>query len=168
MSYILKYIKDTLNKGNNLFIVLLPCEYQYLLLIHDLLDNINMRKLIIENIILDEPQDNNNGLGDYYKFENTSDFNDKNEKIDENSYFQSFSKNNSINTNISSLCCNESKKKNFLYNSCMSNEYTLPKTKRVELNVERLRKISNKNNIIDLFEILDQLSLNDDYDFSKN
>ena len=168
VSYILKYIKDALIKGNNLFIVLLPCEYQYLLLIHDLLDNINMRKLIIENIILDEPQDNNNGLGDYYKFENTSDFNDKNEKIDENSYFQSFSKNNSINTNISSLCCNESKKKNFLYNSCMSNEYTLPKTKRVELNVERLRKISNKNNIIDLFEILDQLSLNDDYDFSKN
>ena len=132
-----------------------------------------MRKLIIENIILDKPQDNinNNGLGDYYKFENSSEFNNdensKNEKVDDISYFQSFSKNNSINTNISSLFCNESKKQNFLYNSCMSNEYTLPKTKRVELNVERLRKISNKSNIIDLFEILDKLSLNE-YDFSEN
>ena len=167
ISYILKYIKDTLTKGTNLFIVLLPCEYQYLLLIHDLLDNINMRKLIIENIIVDEQDNNNssNGLGEYFKFYDGSELKDKenneNEKNDEISSFQSFSKNNSINTNISSMFCNEGKGKNFLYNSCMSNEFTQAKTKRMELNIERLKKISDKTNIINLFEVLDELTINE-------
>lgn len=170
VSYILKYIKDTLTKGINLFIVLLPCEYQYLLLIHDLLDNINMRKLIIENIIVDEHDNiSNNGLGEYYKFENVSELNEndniENEKFDEISSFQSFSKNNSINTNISSVYCNEGKSKNFLYNSCMFNENTQAKTKRMELNIERLRKINDKTNIVNLFEMLDKISLND-YEFN--
>ena len=171
ISYILKYIKDTLTKGTNLFIVLLPCEYQYLLLIHDLLDNINMRKLIIENIIVDE-QDNasTNRFGEYYRFDNGSELNDKenneNENNDEISSFQSFSKNNSINTNISSMFCNEGKGKNFLYNSCTSNEFTKPKAKRMELNIERLKKISEKTNIINLFEVLDELS-GHDYDLNE-
>lgn len=170
VSYILKYIKDTLTKGVNLFIVLLPCEYQYLLLIHDLLDNINMRKLIIENIIVDEHDNiSNNGLGEYYKIENASELNENDniekEKFDEISSFQSFSKNNSINTNISSVYCNEAKSKNFLYNSCMFNEYTKAKTKRMEINIERLRKINDKTNIVNLFEMLDNLSLND-YEFN--
>ena len=170
VSYILKYIKDTLTKGVNLFIVLLPCEYQYLLLIHDLLDNINMRKLIIENIIVDEHDNiSNNGLGEYYKIENASELNENDniekEKFDEISSFQSFSKNNSINTNISSVHCNEAKSKNFLYNSCMFNEYTQAKTKRMEINIERLRKINDKTNIVNLFEMLDNLSLND-YEFN--
>lgn len=170
ISYILKYIKDTLTKGTNLFIVLLPCEYQYLLLIHDLLDNINMRKLIIENIIVDEHDNiSNNGLGEYYKIENASELNENDniekEKFDEISSFQSFSKNNSINTNISSVYCNEGKCKNFLYNSCMFNEYTQAKTKRMEINIERLRKINDKTNIVNLFEMLDNLSLND-YEFN--
>jgi len=170
VSYILKYIKDTLTKGVNLFIVLLPCEYQYLLLIHDLLDNINMRKLIIENIIVDEHDNiSNNGLGEYYKFENVSELNEndniENEKFDEISSFQSFSKNNSINTNISSVYCNEGKSKNFLYNSCMFNVNTQAKTKRMELNIERLRKINDKTNIVNLFEMLDKISLND-YEFN--
>ena len=178
ISYILKYIKDTLTKGVNLFIVLLPCEYQYLLLIHDLLDNINMRRLIIENIIVDDPDNNSNsGFGELYKFENNSELNDvenvenleKNEdyKNDEVSSFQSFSKNNSINTNISSMFCNEGKNKNILYNSYMFNEYTQPKKKRMELNIERLRKINDKTNIIKLFELFDKLEIND-YEFSDN
>jgi hypothetical protein len=171
ISYILKYIKDTLTKGTNLFIVLLPCEYQYLLLIHDLLDNINMRKLIIENIIVDE-QDNasTNRFGEYYRFDNGSELNDnennENENNDEISSFQSFSKNNSINTNISSMFYNEGKGKNFLYNSCISNEFTKPKAKRMELNIERLKKISDKTNIINLFEVLDELS-GHDYDLNE-
>ena len=166
VSYILKYIKDTLTKGINLFIVLLPCEYQYLLLIHDLLDNINMRTLIIENIIVDEQDNSNyNGFGEIYKFENISELNDI-EKCDEISSFQSFSKNNSINTNISSMFCNEGKGKNFLYNSCTSNEFTKPKAKRMELNIERLKKISDKTNIINLFELLDELS-GHDYDLNE-
>ena len=178
ISYILKYIKDTLTKGDNLFIVLLPCEYQYLLLIHDLLDNINMRKLIIENIIVDDPDNtSNNGFGDFYKFENNSELNDaennenfdknENDKNDEVSSFQSFSKNNSINTNISSVFCNEGKNKNFLYNSCMFNEFTQPKKKRMEFNIERLRKIDDKTNIIKLFELFDKLEINE-YEFSDN
>ena len=166
VSYILKYIKDTLTKGINLFIVLLPCEYQYLLLIHDLLDNINMRTLIIENIIVDEQDNSNyNGLGEIYKFENISELND-NEKCDEISSFQSFSKNNSINTNISSIFVNEGKDKKLLYNS-KYNESFYNKAKRTELNVERLKKINDKNNIINLFELLDKLSLNE-FDFEEN
>ena len=178
ISYILKYIKDTLTKGVNLFIVLLPCEYQYLLLIHDLLDNINMRRLIIENIIVDDKDKNSNsGFGEFYKFEKNSELNDvenvenleknENDKNDEVSSFQSFSKNNSINTNISSMFCNEGKNKNILYNSYMFNEYTQPKKKRMELNIERLRKINDKTNIIKLFELFDKLEIND-YEFSDN
>ena len=177
ISYILKYIKDTLTKGDNLFIVLLPCEYQYLLLIHDLLDNINMRKLIIENIIVDEPDNSTNGLGEFYKFENNSELNDaennenfdknENEKNDEVSSFQSFSKNNSINTNISSIFCNEGKNKKFFYNSCMLNEFTQSKKKRMEFNLERLRKIDDKTNIIKLFQLFDKLEIND-YEFYDN
>ena len=171
ISYILKYIKDTLTKGINLFIVLLPCEYQYLLLIHDLLDNINMRKLIIENIIVDE-QDNisTNELGKFYKFENVSELNDNEnnvkEKYVEIDSFQSFSKNNSVNTNISSVFINEGKGKNFLYNSCI-NDNILYKTKRTELNIERLKKINDKNNIIRLFELLDKFSLYELEDFEN-
>ena len=168
VSYILKYIKDSLTKGINLFIVLLPCEYHYLLLIHDLLDNINMRTLIIENIIVDEQDNNNyNGFGEVYKFENISELNDNekyekydNEKYDEMSSFQSFSKNNSIITNISSVFTNEGRGKNFLYSS-QYNELTHHKVKRTELNVERLRKINDKTNVINLFELLDNLSLNE-------
>ena len=166
VSYLLKYIKDSLTKGINLFIVLLPCEYQYLLLIHDLLDNINMRTLIIENIIVDEQDNSNyNGFGEVYKFGNISELNDKekyknynNEKYDEISSFQSFSKNNSINTNISSVFANEGTSKIFIYNS-QYNEPTHHKVKRTELNVERLRKINDKANVINLFELLDNLSL---------
>ena len=166
VSYLLKYIKDSLTKGINLFIVLLPCEYQYLLLIHDLLDNINMRTLIIENIIVDEQDNSNyNGFGEVYKFGNISELNDKekyknynNEKYDEISSFQSFSKNNSINTNISSVFANEGTSKIFIYNS-QYNEPTHHKVKRTELNVERLRKINDKANVINLFELLDNISL---------
>ena len=176
ISYILKYIKDTLIKGINLYIVLLPCEYQYLLLIHDLLDNINMRKLIVENIIIDDEDQkeqeqtniSNKALGEYFKFENISELNDnendENLIKEENDAFQSFSKNNSVNTNINSGFCNDTfKSKNFLYNSCISNEFTQTKNKRIELNVERLKKITDKTNIINLFEILDKLTVNEDY-----
>ena len=165
ISYIIKYLKDTLIKGNNLFVVLLPCEYQYLVLIHDLLDNINMRKLIVENIIVDE-QDNisNYPNGEIYKFENASELNDiennENEKYDEICSFQSFSK-NSINTNISSAFYNEGKGRNFLSNSCIYNELTQNKSRRKELNIERLKKINDKTNIINLFDMFDQILVND-------
>ena len=168
-NYMLKYIKDTLLKGSNLFIVLLPCEYQYLLLVHDLLDNINMRKLIIENIIIDE-QDNfgNNELEVYFKFDKNSELNDienneyvEDDKDEDISLFQSFSKNNSVNANFSSIFRNYGKNKNCLYNSCMLNDFKKLKKKRVELNIQRLRNITNKTNIIKLFGLFDSLKINE-------
>ena len=48
-SYILKYIKDTLTQGKNLILMILPCEYYYIILLHDMLNYIKTRKLIIEN-----------------------------------------------------------------------------------------------------------------------
>lgn len=124
-----------------------------------------MRKLIVENIIVDE-QDNisNYPNGEYYKFENASELNDiennENEKYDEVSSFQSFSK-NSVNTNISSAFYNEGKGKYFLSNSCIYNELTQNKSKRKQLNVERLKKINDKTNIINLFDMFDQILIND-------
>ena len=152
LSYVIKYIKDTLVKGNNLFIVILPCEYQYLLLIHDLLDNIKMRKLIVENILInDENEESINHMGEIYRFENISELNPN------NGSFESFSKNNSILINVSSAL--DGKGFNFLGSSYYENKVTEGKNKRKEINYERLRKISNKTNVIKLFDMFDQLSL---------
>ena len=154
LSYVIKYLKDTLSKGNNLFIVLLPCEYQYLLLVHDILNNIKMRKLTVENILLeDEDEESINQLGEIYRFENISESNP------DNSSFQSFSKNNSFMTNFSSVL--DIKGKNFLNISYLDNRPTEGKNRRKEINYERLRKIIDKSNIIKLFDIFDQLSLKD-------
>ena len=86
--------------------------------------------------------------------------------IDEIDSFQSFSKNNSVNTNKSSVFINEGKGKNFLYNSCINDNIPY-KTKRTELNIERLKKINDKNNIIRLFELLDKFSLYELEDFEN-
>ena len=152
LSYVIKYLKDTLSKGNNLFIVLLPCEYQYLLLVHDILNNIKMRKLTVENILLEDEDDESiNQLGEIYRFENISESNP------DNSSFQSFNKNNSFMTNFSSVL--DIKGKNFLNISYLDNRPTEGKNRRKEINYERLRKIVDKSNIIKLFDIFDQLSL---------
>ena len=59
-SYILKYIKDTLTQGKNLIMFILPCEYYYIILLHDLLNNVKTRKLIIENFNIE-----NNNITQY-------------------------------------------------------------------------------------------------------
>ena len=161
LSYVIKYLKDTLSKGNNLFIVLLPCEYQYMSLLHDLLNNIKMRKLIVENILLngEEEEESTNQLGEIYKFENISELNFGNKDIIGGNSFQSFSKNNSIITNVSSAF--DGKWKICLNNSYYENKLTEGKNKRKEINYERLRKIKDKNNIINLFDMLDKLPLHD-------
>ena len=163
LNYAIKFIKDTLAKGNNLFIILLPCEYQYLLLIHDLLDNISMRKMIVENFLLYEGEEDEsiNNIGEIYKFENISELNPS--EIDNNNEegsFQSFSKNNSVITNVSTMM--EGKGKNyFLYNSYIDNKLTEAKYKRKDINYERLRKIENKKNVIKLFDMFDKLEISD-------
>ena len=160
MSYIIKYLKDTLIKGNNLFIIILPCEFQYLQLIHDLLNDIKMRKLIVENILLndDENELSIDQLGEIYRFENVSELNMDGNDIKEDNSFQSFSKNNSLMTNINSIFT-ENKTKKILYSSYFDNKLTEGKKKRKEINYERLRKIDDKINVIKLFDMLDNIVL---------
>ena len=160
MSYIIKYLKDTLIKGNNLFIIILPCEFQYLQLIHDLLNDIKMRKLIVENILLndDENELSIEQLGEIYRFENVSELNMDGNDIKEDNSFQSFSKNNSLMTNINSIFT-ENKTKKILYSSYFDNKLTEGKKKRKEINYERLRKIDEKINVIKLFDMLDNILL---------
>ena len=160
LNYAIKYLRDTLAKGRNLFIMVLPCEYKYLLLMHDLLNNIKMRKLIVENTLLsDEEEESNNQLGEIYRFENVSELNFDNKDKDDNDSFQSFSKNNSIITNVSSAF--DGKGKYIWNNSYYENKSTEVKNTRKEINYERLRKIDDKSNVINLFDILDKLSLPD-------
>ena len=160
LSYIIKYLKDTLIKGNNLFIIILPCEFQYLQLIHDLLNDIKMRKLIVENILLndDENELSIDQLGEIYRFENVSELNMDGNDIKEDNSFQSFSKNNSLMTNINSIFT-ENKTKKILYSSYFYNKLTEGKKKRKELNYERLRKIDKKINVLKLFDMLDNILL---------
>ena len=160
LSYIIKYLKDTLIKGNNLFIIILPCEFQYLQLIHDLLNDIKMRKLIVENILLndDENELSIDQLGEIYRFENVSELNMDGNNIIEDNSFQSFSKNNSLITNINSIFT-ENKTKKILYSSYFDNKLTEGKKKRKELNYERLRKIDEKINVLKLFDMLDNILL---------
>ena len=160
LSYIIKYLKDTLIKGNNLFIIILPCEFQYLQLIHDLLNDIKMRKLIVENILLndDENELSIDQLGEIYRFENVSELNMDGNDIKEDNSFQSFSKNNSLMTNINSIFT-ENKTKKILYSSYFDNKLTEGKKKRKEINYERLRKIDEKVNVIKLFDMFDKILL---------
>lgn len=160
LSYIIKYLKDTLIKGNNLFIIILPCEFQYLQLIHDLLNDIKMRKLIVENILLNDDEDelSIDQLGEIYRFENVSELNMDGNDIKEDNSFQSFSKNNSLMTNINSIFT-ENKTKKILYSSYFDNKLTEGKKKRKEINYERLRKIDEKINVLKLFDMLDNILL---------
>ena len=160
LSYIIKYLKDTLIKGNNLFIIILPCEFQYLQLIHDLLNDIKMRKLVVENVLLndDENELSIDQLGEIYRFENVSELNMDGNDIKEDNSFQSFSKNNSLMTNINSIFT-ENKTKKILYSSYFDNKLTEGKKKRKEINYERLRKIDEKINVLKLFDMLDNILL---------
>ena len=160
LSYIIKYLKDTLIKGNNLFIIILPCEFQYLQLIHDLLNDIKMRKLIVENILLNDDKNelSIDQLGEIYRFENVSELNMDGNDIKEDNSFQSFSKNNSLMTNVNSIF-KENKTKKILYSSYFDNKLTEGKKKRKEINYERLRKIDEKINVLKLFDMLDNILL---------
>ena len=63
-------------------------------------------------------------------------------------------------TNVSTVL--DGKGKNyFLYNSYMDNQLTEGKYRRKDINYERLRKIENKNNVINLFDILDKIDISD-------
>ena len=139
INYLLKYIIDTIKKGKNLFIFLAPCEYEFIILLHDLLNYVKMRKLILENFELEENENNNN--------KENVDVNIKNLSNDDNLYFNINNNNNNLNNNIKESVCSDS--------TFMSS--TKKENKRTELNEERLKRISNKAQIFDLLNFMENL-----------
>ena len=133
INYLLKFIIDTIKQGKNLFIILAPCEYEYIILLHDLLNYIKMRKLILENFELEDENNNNN--------KENVDIN-KNLSTDDNLY----SNNNLVNFKES--VCSDS---TFMSSTKKENN------KRTELNEERLKRISNKAQIFDLLNLMENL-----------
>lgn len=53
-SYLMKVIRDVFFYGKNLFVFILPCELEFIILIHDMLNYIKIRKLIVTNFDLDD------------------------------------------------------------------------------------------------------------------
>jgi hypothetical protein len=92
-----------------------------------------MRKLILENFELEENENNNN--------KENVDVNIKNLSNDDNLYF------NINNNNIKESVCSDS--------TFMSS--TKKENKRTELNEERLKRISNKAQIFDLLNFMENL-----------
>jgi hypothetical protein len=92
-----------------------------------------MRKLILENFELEENENNNK--------ENV-DVNIKNLSNDDNLYF------NINNNNIKESVCSDS---TFMSSTKKENN------KRTELNEERLKRISNKAQIFDLLNLMENL-----------
>ena len=134
INYLLKYIIDTIKNGKNLFIVLAPCEYEFIILLHDLLNYVKMRKLILENFELEENNNNNNNNNK----ENIN-FN-QNLSNDDNFFNKNFNNKESICSDSTFLSTNKKEE-----------------NKRTELNEERLKRISNKAQIFDLLNLMENL-----------
>ncbi len=149
-SYILKYIKDTLTQGKNLIIFILPCEYYYIILLHDLLNNVKTRKLIIENFNIENNNitqyKHNKFFHDYYVSFGTKKENNFIDIEDYNDFFGS-NKNFKLKDNT------------FMSDSgtCESTFISTNKHERKNLNIERLEKIVNKKQINKLFNLMDTL-----------
>ncbi len=159
-SYIIKYIKDTLTQGKNLILMILPCEYYYIILLHDMLNYIKTRKLIIENFnignnnIIKEIKLNNssnkiinNNNNDYYASFGTRKENNFIDIDDYNDFFGSCKK---IKLKDNNTFTSES-------GTCESTFISTNKHERKNLNIERLEKIVNKKQINKLFNLMDTL-----------
>ena len=159
-SYIIKYIKDTLTQGKNLILMILPCEYYYIILLHDMLNYIKTRKLIIENFnignnnIIKEIKLNNssnkiinNNNNDYYASFGTRKENNFIDIDDYNDFFFIFKK---IKLKDNNTFTSES-------GTCESTFISTNKHERKNLNIERLEKIVNKKQINKLFNLMDTL-----------
>lgn len=148
-SYILKYIKDTLTQGKNLIIFILPCEYYYIILLHDLLNNVKTRKLIIENFNIENNNitqyKHNNFFHDYYVSFGTK---KENNFLDGDDFNDNFFNNNN-NKFINNTLMSESK--------ASESTFITIKNERKNLNIERLEKIGNKKQIIQLFILMDSI-----------
>ena len=158
-SYIIKYIKDTLTQGKNLILMILPCEYYYIILLHDMLNYIKTRKLVIENFniennnIIKEIKLNNysnktiNNNNDYYASFGTRKENNFIDIDDYNDFFGSCKK---IKLKDNNTFTSES-------GTCESTFISTNKHERKNLNIERLEKIVNKKQINKLFNLMDTL-----------
>ena len=157
-SYIIKYIKDTLIQGKNIILMILPCDYYYIILLHDMLNYIKTRKLVIENfninynnikeIKLNNSPNNkfNNNINDYYMSFGTRKENNFIDIDDYNDFFGSCKKLKLKDNTIIS----ES-------GTCESTFISTAKHERKNLNIERLEKIVNKKQINKLFNLMDTL-----------
>ena len=148
-SYILKYIKDTLTQGKNLIMFILPCEYYYIILLHDLLNNVKTRKLIIENFNIENNNitqyKHNNFFHDYYVSFGTK---KENNFLDDDDFNDNFFNNNN-NKIINNTLMSESK--------ASESTFITIKNERKNLNIDRLEKIGNKKQIIQLFNLMDSI-----------
>ena len=158
-SYIIKYIKDTLIQGKNIILMILPCDYYYIILLHDMLNYIKTRKLVIENFNINnnnikEIKSNNspnnkfnNNINDYYMSFGTRKENNFIDIDDYNDFFGSCKK---IKLKDNNTFTSES-------GTCESTFISTNKHERKNLNIERLEKIVNKKQINKLFNLMDTL-----------
>jgi hypothetical protein len=158
-SYILKYIKDTLTQGKNLILMILPCEYYYIILLHDMLNYIKTRKLVIENFNI-----RNNNLIKEIKSNNSSNKKINNNNIDYYVSFGTRKENNFIDIEDYNDFFGSNKNFKLKDNTFMSDSGTCESTfisttkhERKNLNIERLEKIINKKQINKLFNLMDTL-----------
>ena len=158
-SYIIKYIKDTLTQGKNLILMILPCEYYYIILLHDMLNYIKTRKLVIENFNI-----KNNNLIKEIKSNNSSNKKINNNNIDYYVSFGTRKENNFIDIEDYNDFFGSNKNFKLKDNTFMSDSGTCESTfisttkhERKNLNIERLEKIINKKQINKLFNLMDNL-----------
>ena len=120
-SYIMKYIKDVFDseKGKNLFIMFVPCNFEYLILMHDMLNYVKMRKLILT--VVDD------------------------DKVDE------------LSKGIEEIAMSEEKENDDPNMTRAESNTSTVKKERRSLNIERLKKIENKKQIMSLFDALDKI-----------
>ena len=121
LSYIMKYIKDVFDseKGKNLFIMFVPCNFEYLILMHDMLNYVKMRKLILT--VVDD------------------------DKVDE------------LSKGIEEIAMSEEKENDDPNMTRAESNTSTVKKERRSLNIERLKKIENKKQIMSLFDALDKI-----------
>lgn len=150
-SYILRYIRDVYVNGQNLFFCFVCCEYAYLLLLYNLLNNIKMRKLFVHNFDYDDNGNNCNG---------NSNSNNNNNSQDDNISNFSMNYNNISNDNKTESFLSASKE-NFDLNdtrmTCADSNRSSTMRRERELNIERLKKIENKKQVLKFFDYLDKL-----------
>lgn len=140
-SSLFRYIEDTYYQGKNIFIINVPIEIEYMVLIHDLLNNVKMRKLTCQNFLLEEDNDDDD------KDDNKSSELCFTPSMDNKENCRT-NFNHSISTINETPLLSTSKRRN-------RNSNSKSNSKSNKLNIERLKMIKSKLNIIQLFKMID-------------